>query len=929
MQNMYKDVVLDLCPQSTSTQAWYNFYNIPALIRIYDTGVKITNLYGSISESGTQLDTCAMGYDSTATKYFTVAQAIAKRVSGLLDVVCYRDETGGYVQHTPGILDPAHVIPDIQIPEVQVPTMVPKVDVQVQADSAMAAPLAYYANALGAGATAIDMSMNQVCEQLELRPRLSSYTATSCTYTILGTASARALPISLYGVRHSGQGDSVYTVMKKIQTIPGSTQTGQDLQFTVYEGETVSIYIYYKIICTPGETENTYSAQLYLDPYMPTQHPDELSYVNKLIATVTISRSKAQDSTNGLQSPDVGGLIQSSSTASFGYQLNDVNDRWLAQAFEQWNAVVNQKLTFSGRCSASITYHVCGQLIVYQSQFGHSTQATPEQLKQSAITAITPQRTTTIPVKINAPVQEQTGANSLLILQEGGNTATIRNLKPASDKTCQILNYNKGVLTLTPVSATEQGSFTILSCGNTGITVIQAPLADAQGQSIILGANSSSMISIALPKEATTPGYALAWTGSEFINSAVVGGPTASGYYVALGGQTTGGDTGSVVTWSKVGVLPADKESGMYWVKSSGTNNEAYTLIKVTVPSAAPSAGHFLQVTQADNSIQFKYVDAEIPTTGDNQYLRWVDSKFAKGKVQIPVDTAAGQFLTWSGGKFGKSDAPPTVGAGQALTWTGTAWSTVSLTGVDAPTGDGYYMASPAGGLDNIGWTWEKAALVPAQKTQKACLISIGADGKAELTEVGIPSDSGLYFVSVGTTDGTSEGKLEWQLTGLVINTPTPENQALWWDGTAFSAIDILKPPQGLNLDPTCQALTYTPPAYNHQTGVYSSGTWGTINVPPIPIGPNTGTGGEDTDTGGADTGTGGEQTGTTVNVLDWDDTVGGALGGAWIRRDIIIPKPTQLPTTPTDGKTYVLGCIGGELTWLQTAPGQAPTWPN
>lgn len=93
----------------------------------------------------------------------------------------------------------------------------------------MAAPLAYYANALGAGATAIDMSMNQVCEQLELRPRLSSYTNTSCTYTILGTASARALPISLYGVRHSGQGDSVYTVMKKIQTIPGSTQTGQDL----------------------------------------------------------------------------------------------------------------------------------------------------------------------------------------------------------------------------------------------------------------------------------------------------------------------------------------------------------------------------------------------------------------------------------------------------------------------------------------------------------------------------------------------------------------------------------------------------------------------------------------------------------------------------------------------------------------------------
>lgn len=932
MQNMYKDVVLDLCPQAASTQAWYNFYNIPALIRIYDTGVKITNLYGSISESGTQLDTCAMGYDSTATKYFTVAQAIAKRASGLLDIACYRDETGGYVQYVPGILDPAHVIPDIQIPEVQVPTMVPKVDVQVQADSAMAAPLAYYAEALGAGATAIDMSMNQVCEQLELRPRLSSYTDTSCTYTILGTDSARTLPISLYGVRYVGQGKSRYATMKKIQTIPGSTKTGQNRQFTVNEGETASIYIYYKIICTPDETGNTYSAQLQLDTSIPQQQFGETLSVNKLIATVTMSRSKAQDSTNVLQSPEVGGLSLSSSTTSFGYQLDDGNDRWLAQAFEQWNAVVNQKLTFSGRCSASITYHVCGQLIVYQSQFGYSTQATPKQLKQFAIPAINKDKVITIAAQITpeGSAQEQTATNSLLTVKTEGDKAILCDLKPTSDKTCQILNYNSGVLTLTPVSATAQGSFTILSCGNTGLTVIQAPLADAQGESIILGANNSSMISIALPKESTTPGYALAWTGSEFINSAVVGGPTDPGYHVALGGQTTGGDTGSVVTWSKVGVLPADKEKGMYWVESSGKDNEAYTLIKVTVPSDAPGAGHFLQVTQSDSLIQFKYVDAAIPTTGDNQYLRWVGSKFDKGKVQIPVTTDPGQFLTWSDGKFGKSEAPPTVGAGEALTWTGTAWSTVSLTGVDAPTGDGYYMASPAGGLDNIGWTWVKAALVPAQATQKACLISIGADGKAELTEIGIPSGSGLYFVSVGTTEGTAEGKLEWQLTGLVINEPTPENKALWWDGTAFSAVDILKPPQDLNLDPTCQALTYIPPTPDPQgTGGQSPGRWDTINVPPIPIGPNTGTGGEDTDTGGADTGTGGTDTGTTINVLDWDDTAGGALGGNWIRRDITIPKPTQLPTTPTDGKIYVLGCVGGALTWLQTAPGQAPTWPN
>ena len=92
----------------------------------------------------------------------------------------------------------------------------------------MAAPLAYYANALGTGATAIDMSMNQVCKQLELRPRLSSYTNTSCTYTILGTDSARALPISLYGVRYTGQGEYTHAIMKKIQTISGSTQTGQN-----------------------------------------------------------------------------------------------------------------------------------------------------------------------------------------------------------------------------------------------------------------------------------------------------------------------------------------------------------------------------------------------------------------------------------------------------------------------------------------------------------------------------------------------------------------------------------------------------------------------------------------------------------------------------------------------------------------------------
>ena len=124
----------------------------------------------------------------------------------------------------------------------------------------MAAPLAYYAEALGAGATAIDMSMNQVCKQLELLPRLSSYTDTSCTYTILGTDSASTLPISLYGVRYVGQGKSRYAIMKKIDTIPGSTKTGQNRQFTVDEGETASIYIYYKIICTPNETGNTYSA---------------------------------------------------------------------------------------------------------------------------------------------------------------------------------------------------------------------------------------------------------------------------------------------------------------------------------------------------------------------------------------------------------------------------------------------------------------------------------------------------------------------------------------------------------------------------------------------------------------------------------------------------------------------------------------------
>lgn len=99
------------------------------------------------------------------------------------------------------------------------------------------------------------------------------------------------------------------------------------------------------------------------------------------------------------------------------------------------------------------------------------------------------------------------------------------------------------------------------------------------------------MISIALPKEATTPGYALAWDGNAFLNSPVVGGPTAPGYYMASGGQTTGGDI-----WTKAGALPADAKEGMYWVRSSGIDNEAYTLIKVTIPSDVPDAGHFLQV---------------------------------------------------------------------------------------------------------------------------------------------------------------------------------------------------------------------------------------------------------------------------------------------------------------------------------------------
>lgn len=771
MQNMYKDVVLDLCPQEASTQAWYNFYNIPALIRIYDTGVKITNLYGSISESSTQLDTCAMGYDSTATKYFTVVQAIDKRASGLSDIVCYRDETGGYVQHMPGILDPAHVIPDIQIPEVQVPTMVPKVDVQVQADSAMAAPLAYYANALGAGATAIDMSMNQVCEQLELRPRLSSYTDTSCTYTILGTDSARALPISLYGVRYSGQGKYAYAATKKIQAITGSTQTGQNRQFTVDEGKTVSIYIYYKIIRTSDGTRNTYNAQLHMaDTFMPpAQSSDTLSYVNKLIATVTISRSKAQDSTNVLQSPQVGGLSLPSSTTSFGYQLDDVNDRWLEQAFDQWNAVVNQKLTFSGRCSASITYHVCGQLIVYQSQFGHSTQATPEQLKQFALSAVMNGEPRVIAAKITpeGSAQGQPATNSLLTLQQEGDKVTIRNLKPTSDKTCQILNYNSGVLTLTPVSATAQGSFTILSCGNTGLTVIQAPLADAQGESIILGANTSSMISIALPKESTTPGYALAWDGSEFINSAVVGGPTAPGYHVALGGQTTGGDTGSVVTWSKVGVLPADEAQGMYWVKSSGKRDEAYTLIKVTVPSDTPSAGHFLQVTQADGSIQFKYVDAEIPTTsGQNQVLSWDGSKFQAKTIKVQ---STDQILP--------DEATPD---NYCVIWTGQAWSTRQIGGSSTP---------PDATI--LGYTAAKGSYI-----------------SYNLTSTGL-----IYYDSTGDGSMSAINMPQLDATGAAV--------ALGWDGSSLVQVKGLPEPPGSGL--------YVLAAYN---GSY---TWVAVNQATVP----------------------------------------------------------------------------------------------
>ena len=49
---MYKNVVLNSCPEDTAQAAsaspWYNFYNIPVIIRIYDTSVAITNLYGKV-----------------------------------------------------------------------------------------------------------------------------------------------------------------------------------------------------------------------------------------------------------------------------------------------------------------------------------------------------------------------------------------------------------------------------------------------------------------------------------------------------------------------------------------------------------------------------------------------------------------------------------------------------------------------------------------------------------------------------------------------------------------------------------------------------------------------------------------------------------------------------------------------------------------
>lgn len=773
MQNMYKNVVLNSCPEGTEQAAlaspWYNFYNIPVIIRIYDTSVAITNLYGKVPRPPNKLQTCSIIYNRESQDYFTVAQFINAQQPSVLKPGCYKASDDSNKQHIPGILDPAHAIPDIQVPQIQVPTMVPKVDVQVQVDSAMAAPLAYYAEALGAGTTAIDMSMNHVCKQLELLPRLSSYTDTSCTYTILGTDSARALPISLYGVRYSGQGKYAYAVVKKIQNIAGSTMTGRQRRFTVNEGQTSSIYIYYKIIRTFDGTKDTYNAQLHMDTSMPRTQFGEIESVNKLIATVTMSRSKAQDSTNVLQSPQVGGLNYSSSTRSFGYQLDDINDSWLAQAFDQWNAVVNQKLTFSGRCSASITYHVCGQLIVYQSQFGHSTQATPEQLKQFAIPAVMNGGHRVISAKITpeGSAQGQSATNSLLTLQQEGDKVTISNLKPTSNTTCQILNYNSGVLTLTPVSATAQGSFTILSCGNTGLTVIQAPLAATQGESIILGANNSSMISIALPKEATTSGYALAWDGSAFYNSAVVSGPTNAGYYVALGGQTTGGDITSVVNWSKVGVLPADEAQGIYWVKSSGGSDAAYALIKVTVPADKPQAGHFLQVTQSDSSIQFKYVDAEIPiTSGQNQVLSWDGSKFQAKTIKVQ---STDQILP--------AEATPD---NSCVIWTGKAWSTRQIGGGSTPPN----------------------ATILGYAESKGSYISYS------LTSTGL-----IYY------DSTGDGSMS------TIGMPQPDSTrspvALGWDGASFVQVKGLPEPPGSGL--------YVLAAYN---GSY---TWVAVNQATVP----------------------------------------------------------------------------------------------
>lgn len=1009
MQNMYKNVVLNSCPkdpaQATSASPWYNFYNIPVIIRIYDTQATITNLYGKVPQPPNKLQTCNIIYNRESQDYFTVAQFINAQQPAVLKQGCYKTSDYSNKQHTPGILDPAHAIPDIQVPQVQVPTMTPKIDVQLDVDvdnsyiMNLSAPLTYYSRSVGAGTTAISRAAAQVCgaDTFKTNADLGGYSNGTCRYYVQTTSGS----VKIYGVRY---------INNKVTGYLANTLNTGFLNTTATQG--TSTYIY--CIVTRVD-KNTYTAELGAGSTVPASTD---TTVYKLVATVTVgsAQQKTVDSTTieddsnaAITSPQVSGKYENK---EYGYQGGS---SWLKEAFAQWNAIANSiGVTRSGRCSVSVTQHICGALIVYEHQFGASEPATAAQLKSGALSVVGENGTRYIGLELNgkdaAIGNASNEKNSLLVVQEGtGQTGTvIKNIKATANNTCQILNYNKGSLTLTPVSPTEgEDGFTILTCTSKGITTTSAPLSGGQDKTIILGATDKEITSILLPTDVTTYGYALGWDGADFINNPVPvvnGPPSDAGYYAAVsggsstgsgstgdsstGGSSTGGSSpgqsGYSINWEPIGALEAGADEGTYWVSVGGDKTKLYNLIKVTMPEA-DEAGYFLSVTTDSSSgaVTFSKVALGLSGTAtpDGQYLVWDGSEFGTKKLpesNLPgiSETEPGQFLTYVGGKFSTSDKLEATPAGYALRWTGTTWGTVPLIGVDAPPDTGYYMATKSG----ASFTWVKAALVPAASTDKACLISIGADGKAELIEVGTPPETKekqalTYNASSGfgtaafalATDITT---LEEKITTVTNTANSAEANASKAKSDAAEALDKAKQADGTaeKAKETADSAKQAADAAK-DTAQSASSTANSIastadqaktaatkaqqtadNLGVTVTNLQTTVNGLESTVTDVDTRiTNAQNTAdaaTTTAMLAQDtayqaqQAANGARPDKYTSTDQALTYTIQgwgtipvnqlkLPTIPTAGGTYVLGWVGGSLAWLQTAPGQAPTWPN